>query len=80
MSQLHPVKTKIVSMWDGKEEFDFLGMYHRRMTRGTYQSKLAGRLFSPFCIVRSVHKFFVKKLALKCCYYSVAFVLVHRVP
>ena len=58
--KLHPVKTKIVSMWDGKEEFDFLGMHHRRMTRGTYQSKLAGRLFSTFCMVRSVHKFFTK--------------------
>lgn len=30
--KLHPVKTKIVSMWDGKEGFDFLGMHHRRMT------------------------------------------------
>ena len=58
--KLHPVKTKIVSMWDGKEGFDFLGMHHRRMTRGTYQSKLAGRLFSTFCMVRSVHKFFTK--------------------
>ena len=27
-------------------------------------SKLAGRLFSPFCMARSVHKFFTKKLAL----------------
>ena len=26
------------------------------------------------------HKFFLKKLALTSCYYSVAFVLVHRVP
>lgn len=30
--RLHPVKTKIVCMWDGKEGFDFLGMHHRRMT------------------------------------------------
>ena len=30
--KLHPIKTKIVSMWDGKEGFDFLGMNHRRMT------------------------------------------------
>mgnify|MGYP004527680219 CR=1 FL=1 len=28
----------------------------------------------------SVHKIFTKKLALSSCYYSVAFVLVHRVP
>ena len=34
----------------------------------------------PSSTDRSVHKFFTKILALKCCYYSVAFVLVHRVP
>jgi len=28
---LHPEKTKLVSMWDGKEGFDFLGMHHRRI-------------------------------------------------
>ena len=33
-----------------------------------------------FCMARSVHKFFTKELALTYCYYSVAFVLVHRVP
>lgn len=33
--KLHPVKTKIVCMWDGKEGFDFLGMHHRRMTTET---------------------------------------------
>ena len=33
--KLHPMKTKIVSMWDGKEGFDFLGMHHRRMTTET---------------------------------------------
>ncbi len=38
--KLHPVKTKIVSMWDGKEGFDFLGMHHRRMTTETRQGKL----------------------------------------
>ena len=45
-----------------------------------FASKLAGRLFLPFCMARSVHKIFTKKLALTSCYYSVAFVLVHRVP
>ena len=45
-----------------------------------FASKLAGRLFSPFCMARSVHKIFTKELALTYCYYSVAFVLVHRVP
>ena len=25
--------------------------------------KLAGRLFSPFCMARSVHKFFTKKIS-----------------
>ena len=38
--KLHPVKTKIVSMWDGKEEFDFLGMHHRRMTTETSKGQL----------------------------------------
>ena len=37
--KLHPVKTKIVRMWDGEEGFDFLGMYHRRMTTETKQGK-----------------------------------------
>ena len=35
--KLHPVKTKIVCMWDGKEGFDFLGMHHRRMITETRQ-------------------------------------------
>lgn len=38
--KLHPVKTKIVSMWDGKEGFDFLGMHHRRMTTETSKGRL----------------------------------------
>lgn len=32
---LHPTKTKIVCMWDGKEGFDFLGLHHRRMVTET---------------------------------------------
>ena len=32
---LHPTKTKIVCMWDGKEGFDFLGLHHRRMMSET---------------------------------------------
>lgn len=32
---LHPTKTKIVCMWDGKEGFDFLGLHHRRMVSET---------------------------------------------
>ena len=48
--------------------------------KDAFASKLAGRLFSPFCMARSVHKIFTKLLALASCYYSVAFVLVHRVP
>ncbi len=28
--ELHSEKTKLVSMWDGKEGFDFLGFHHRR--------------------------------------------------
>ena len=38
--KLHPMKTKIVSMWDGKEGFDFLGMHHRRMTTETSKGQL----------------------------------------
>ena len=37
--KLHPVKTKIVCMWDGKEGFDFLGKHHRRMTTETRQGR-----------------------------------------
>ena len=33
-----------------------------------------------FCMAPSGHKIFTKLLALTYCYYSVAFVLVHRVP
>jgi group II intron reverse transcriptase/maturase len=32
---LHPTKTKIVCMWDGKEGFDFLELHHRRMVTET---------------------------------------------
>lgn len=38
--KLHPVKTKIVCMWDGKEGFDFLGMHHRRMNTETKQGQI----------------------------------------
>lgn len=31
--KLHPVKTKIVSMWNGTEGFDFLGLHHRRFSK-----------------------------------------------
>jgi group II intron reverse transcriptase/maturase len=33
--ELHPNKTKLVSMWDGKEGFDFLGFHHRRKVTET---------------------------------------------
>ena len=36
--------------------------------------------FFLLCMARRVHKMFTKKIALTYCYYSVAFVLVHRVP
>lgn len=28
--RLHPEKTRLVNLWDGKEGFDFLGFHHRR--------------------------------------------------
>lgn len=31
--KLHPVKTKIINMWDGTEGFDFLGLHHRRFSK-----------------------------------------------
>ena len=40
--ELHPEKTKLVSMWDGKEGFDFLGFHHRRKISET----LTGQKFS----------------------------------
>ena len=33
--ELHPEKTRLVNMWDGKEGFDFLGFHHRRKTTET---------------------------------------------
>lgn len=35
MQKLHSDKTKLVSMWDGKEGFDFLGFHHRRKVSET---------------------------------------------
>lgn len=47
--KLHPVKTKIVCMWDGKEGFDFLGMHHRRMTTETRQGKTIQETYQYPC-------------------------------
>jgi RNA-directed DNA polymerase len=38
--ELHPDKTKLVSMWDGKEGFDFLGFHHRRKVSETSKGQL----------------------------------------
>jgi RNA-directed DNA polymerase len=35
--KLHPEKTKLVSMWEGREGFEFLGMHHRSMATETSQ-------------------------------------------
>lgn len=40
--ELHPDKTKLVSMWNGNEGFDFLGFHHRRKVSETSR----GQLFS----------------------------------
>ena len=40
--ELHPEKTKLVNMWDGKEGFDFLGFHHRRKKSETSK----GQIFS----------------------------------
>ena len=45
--KLHPKKTKIVSMWDGKEGIDFLEKHHRRMTTETSKGQLDVFPFGP---------------------------------
>ena len=37
--KLHSEKTKLTSMWDGKEGFDFLGFHHRRKKTETSSGK-----------------------------------------
>lgn len=32
---LHPQKTKIVDLWDGKQGFDFLGFHNRKIKQRT---------------------------------------------
>ena len=36
---LHPEKTKLVSLWEGKDGFDFLGMHHRSIPTETSQAQ-----------------------------------------
>jgi len=38
--ELHPEKTKLVNMWDGKEGFDFLGFHHRRKKTETSKGQI----------------------------------------
>jgi RNA-directed DNA polymerase len=38
--KLHPNKTKLVGMWDGKEGFDFLGFHHRRKQTETSKGQI----------------------------------------
>jgi len=38
--ELHSDKTKLVSMWDGKEGFDFLGFHHRRKRTETSKGQI----------------------------------------
>ena len=40
--ELHPEKTRLVNLWDGKEGFDFLGFHHRRLKTETAK----GQIFS----------------------------------
>lgn len=47
--KLHPVKTKIVCMWDGKEGFDFLGMHHRRMLTETRTGQIFKETYQYPC-------------------------------
>ena len=45
-------------------EIDNLVRNYKIAKMDAFASKLAGRLFSPFCMARSVHKIFTKELAL----------------
>ena len=38
--ELHEEKTKLVSTWDGKEGFDFLGFHHRRKKTETSKGQI----------------------------------------
>ena len=38
--QLHPEKTKLVNIWDGKEGYDFLGLQHRFKNTETAKGKI----------------------------------------
>lgn len=40
--EIHPGKTKLVNMWDGKEGFDFLGFHHRRKVSKTLKGQQFG--------------------------------------
>jgi group II intron reverse transcriptase/maturase len=42
---LHPIKTKIVCLWDGKEGFDFLGMHNRRFNKLRKDKRPYGELY-----------------------------------
>lgn len=42
---LHPTKTKIVCLWDGKEGFDFLGMHNRRFNKIRKDLRPYGELY-----------------------------------
>lgn len=37
--ELHPEKTKLVNLWNGKEGFDFLVFHHRRTTQESKRGK-----------------------------------------
>lgn len=43
--KLHPDKTKIVGLWDGKEGFDFLGMHNRRFSKIRKNGRPYGELY-----------------------------------
>jgi group II intron reverse transcriptase/maturase len=38
--ELHSEKTRLVSLWDGKEGFDFLGFHHRRLKTETARGQI----------------------------------------
>lgn len=42
---LHPQKTKIVNLWDGRDGFDFLGMHNRRFSRLRKDGRRYGELY-----------------------------------
>ena len=71
----NPCEAERYAMHSSGKNFLVAGLSPYKIAKiDAFASKLAGRLFLPFCMVRSVHKIFTKELALTSCYCDVGFV------